>query len=93
MAKKTKTEQVPRIRDQKFISVYSNFVGIMTSPVDFQLLFAHLQPTPEGKAIIDQVLVAMTPVQAKLLIRLLATNMKNWEAANGEIKVPEISPA
>ena len=91
MAKKRNEEQVPRIRDQNFASIYTNAIGVIQSTFDIQLLFSHvqLQPTEKGgKLIVDRGIVSMSPHQAKALAELLSETLKQWEASFGEIKIP-----
>jgi hypothetical protein len=68
-AKSKKAVQQPEVvRNQDFATIYSNHVGIMTSQYDFQIVFAHVQPSSvRGKIIVERALVSMTPGNAKQL--------------------------
>ena len=80
----------PRIRDSKFVTIYSNNVGIMTTNYDIQLLFAYAHPGPDGLPIVlDQVLVAMSPAHAKAMLTVFDKNLKDWENIHGRIELKE----
>ena len=94
MAKKPKVqeEKVPRAQDPNFVTLYTNSIGIMTSPSDIQLLFSQIQARGEAKIIIDRGIVSMSPQQAKLLNKLLFDTLQQWETTHGEIKIPLLPP-
>jgi hypothetical protein len=88
---KAQEEEVLRIRDDNFVTVYTNSIGIMQSALDIQLLFSHVQLRPEekgGKIIVDRAIVAMSPQQAKALTTVLTDTMKQWETAFGGTTTP-----
>jgi hypothetical protein len=94
MAKQAKVQEevIPRVRDEDFVSVYTNAVGAMTSQVDLQLLFSHIQIGAGGKKmILDRALVSMSPAQAKALAIMLTENIKQWEATYGEINLSKVN--
>ncbi len=66
--------------------VYANLVRIAHSPADIVLDFAHLLPG-ENKARIGA-RILMSPLSAKLLLRVLTENLARYEAAFGEIHLP-----
>lgn len=65
---------------------YANLARIAHSPSDIVIDFAHLLPG-EARAKI-RARVIMTPLNVKLLMRALADNLARYEAAFGEIKIP-----
>ncbi|MBN1218720.1 MAG: DUF3467 domain-containing protein [Anaerolineae bacterium] len=68
-------------------ATYVNFALISHSPSELFLDFARIMPnTPTAKV---QVRLVMTPMNAKLLYRALAENIKNFEEKFGEINTPE----
>jgi len=69
--------------------VYTNLARISHSPADIVIDFAQLLPG-EGKAGV-RARVLMTPLSAKLLLRALKENIARYEAAFGEINVPNAS--
>lgn len=69
--------------------VYANLARIAHSPADMVIDFAHILPG-ESKAKI-RARVVMTPLSAKLLMRALTENIVRFEAAYGEIRLPNNS--
>ena len=66
--------------------VYSNLARISHSPADIVIDFAQILPG-EAKANV-RARILMTPLSAKLLLRALKENLARYEAALGEINVP-----
>lgn len=66
--------------------VYANLARIAHSPSDIVIDFAHLLPGEARAKIRSR--VVMTPLSAKLLVKALAENIGRYEAAFGEINVP-----
>ncbi|MEO0238978.1 MAG: DUF3467 domain-containing protein [candidate division WOR-3 bacterium] len=65
--------------------VYSNMVMISFSPSEFVIDFAKILPgLPKAKV---QARVLMTPQHAKLLLKALEDNIKQYEAKFGEVKL------
>jgi len=65
--------------------VYSNMVMISYSPSEFVLDFAKILPgLPKAKV---QARVLMTPQHAKLLLKALEENIKQYESKFGEVKL------
>ena len=58
---------------------------------DFVIDFAHLLPS--HKKTLIRARVVMSPLSAKMLVRALNENIARYEAAFGEIKVPQQSLA
>jgi hypothetical protein len=67
-------------------TIYANLARIAHSPADIVLDFAHLLPG-ESKAKI-RARVVMSPLSAKLLVKALTENLARYEAAFGEIAIP-----
>ena len=68
---------------------YANLARISHSPADIVIDFAHILP---GETIANiRSRVVMTPLSAKLLLRALTENIARYEAAFGEINVPNNS--
>jgi len=71
-------------------AVYANLAVITHSPSEIILDFARLLPNiPKGKVYAR---VIMTPMNAKLLLRALQTNLGRYEEQFGEIKTPDQPP-
>ena len=66
--------------------IYSNLARISHSPADIVIDFAQILPG-EAKAGV-RARILMTPLSAKLLLRALNENLARYEAALGEINVP-----
>jgi hypothetical protein len=79
----------PGIRDDNFVTIYCNSLGLMTSQYDIQLLVNHIQPGGlDGKPIVcEKALISMSPAHAKAAAIGLAKSVKDWEAKFGEIKL------
>jgi hypothetical protein len=69
--------------------VYANLARIAHSPSDIVIDFAHLLPGEPRAKIGARVI--MTPLNVKLLMRALADNLARYEAAFGEIQIPNNS--
>jgi len=67
--------------------LYTNLARISHSPADIVIDFAQILPG-ENKAAI-QARILMTPLSAKLLLRALQENLSRYEAAFGEINIPQ----
>ncbi len=66
---------------------YANLTLISHSTSEVILDFARVMPSmPKAKV---RARVILTPMNAKLLLRALADNLKKYEAKHGEIKMPE----
>jgi len=69
--------------------IYTNLARISHSPADIVIDFAQLLPGETKASVRARVL--MTPLSAKLLLRALKENLARYEAALGEINVPNAS--
>ena len=68
-------------------AIYANLAMISHSASEVIIDFARLMPSvPKAKV---HARLIMTPMNAKLLHRALADNLKKFEEKYGEIKVPE----
>ncbi|MGH2581439.1 MAG: DUF3467 domain-containing protein [Anaerolineales bacterium] len=67
--------------------VYANVVRISHSPAEMVFDFGRLLPGERDAFVKTRVL--MSPLSAKLLERALADNLSKYEAAFGEIKIPQ----
>lgn len=68
-------------------AIYSNVVRIAHSPSEMVFDFGRLLPGETDAFIKARIM--MSPLSAKLLQRALADNLGKFEAAFGEIKVPQ----
>ena len=69
--------------------VYTNLARISHSPADIVIDFAQILPGETKASVRARIL--MTPLSAKLLLRALKENLARYEAALGEINVPNAS--
>jgi len=72
-------------------TTYANLARIAHSPADFVIDFAHLLPNHKNAKIRTR--VVMSPLSAKMLVRALTENIARYEAAFGEITIPQKSLA
>ncbi len=70
---------------------YSNLAFLHLSASEFILDFARMMPGVPRAKVHDRII--LTPQGAKGLLRLLETNVKNFEEQHGEIKDPRQSNA
>lgn len=73
------------IGDKEWEGIYSNFVIITHSSSEFVLDFARMLPGAQKAKVFSRIL--MTPQHAKALLGTLDTNIKKFEADNGQIKL------
>ena len=66
--------------------IYTNLARISHSPADIVIDFAQILPGETKASVRARIL--MTPLSAKLLLRALKENIARYEAALGEINVP-----
>lgn len=67
-------------------ATYSNFVLITHSPSEVIMDFARALPNMPTVKVSARIL--MTPLNAKLLLRALADNLRKYETQFGEIAIP-----
>lgn len=67
-------------------ATYINLVRIAHSPSEMVLDFAHLLPGSKPAKVRNR--IVMSPLGAKLLLGALSENIKRYETAFGEIRVP-----
>ncbi len=66
--------------------VYANFFMITNSPSEFVIDFGRILPGLPNAKIYSRILT--TPQHAKQMLKILEKNIENFEAKNGEIKMP-----
>ena len=66
--------------------VYANFFMITNSPSEFVIDFGRILPGLPNAKIYSRILT--TPQHAKQFLQILEKNIENFEAKNGEIKMP-----
>jgi len=71
---------------QNLEPTYANLARISHSPADFVIDFAQILPGESKASVCARVF--MSPLSAKLLLRALTENIARYEAALGEIPVP-----
>jgi hypothetical protein len=67
-------------------AIYINLVRIAHSPSEMVFDFAHLLPGSKPARVRNR--IVMSPLGAKLLLGALSENIKRYETAFGEIRVP-----
>jgi len=68
-------------------AVYANIVRIAHTPAEMMIDFARLLPGDVSAPVVSRVL--LTPLSAKLFLNALADNLAKYEAAFGEITIPQ----
>jgi flagellar protein FlaG len=78
---------------QDYRETYANSVQVRVSLWDFFLMFGTINQTaPDAVTIANFQGVYMSPPQAKALSNLLQQNLKQYEAAFGEIRLEAQNP-
>jgi hypothetical protein len=85
--KKSTSQKLPPMSiPEDLEAIYINLVRIAHSPSEMVFDFAHLLPGSRPAKVRTR--IVMSPLGAKLLQRALSENIKRYETAFGEIKVP-----
>jgi hypothetical protein len=79
-------------RLENFLKIYANSANIEVSLWDFKLVFGELKTVGNKQVIEQSVAVTMSPQHAKVLAGVLNENVKKYEEAIGEIKLPTSTP-
>ena len=85
------SEISPRFsKSSDFRSVYINNIQVEASAVDFRLVMG--EASNEGSTIhVEQkISIVLSPLEVKLLINMLTSNMATYEQRIGPIRVPEV---
>ena len=69
--------------------LYSNFARIAHSPEEFTFDFIFVQQNPPYGKLQSRIIV--TPSHAKRFLAALEENVKKYESAHGEIRIPSAS--
>jgi len=85
--KSTPKKLPPMIIPEDIEAIYINLVRIAHSPSELVFDFAHLLPGARPAKVRTR--IVMSPLGAKLLHLALSENIKRYEAAFGEIQVPQ----
>jgi hypothetical protein len=87
------TNEKLRISAEATPSVYTNHAEITLTTWDFRIKFGEIEKlTPEEVIVSERVRVAMSPQHAKVLSRVLAEHVANYEKAFGEIQIEAATP-
>lgn len=84
-------QQLQTVRSDKYTRMYTNSCTLEINPWDFTFIFGEIKreagvPLPK---IEEQVAIIMSPQHAKALLGILATNLREYEKAVGQINLPE----
>ncbi len=74
------------VKEPESEGIYSNMALIVHSPQEFVIDFARITPNAPKAKVYARII--MTPAHAKMLHRALEENLKKFESANGQIKLP-----
>jgi hypothetical protein len=72
-------------------AIYSNAVVISQTLSEVVLDFVQVMPNDPRARVLSR--IVMTPTAAKLFLQALGTNITQFEALHGEIKVPQQPPS
>jgi hypothetical protein len=72
-------------------AIYSNAVVISQTHGEVVLDFVQVMPNDPRARVLSR--IVMTPISAKLFLQALNTNLAQFEALHGEIKVPQQPPS
>jgi hypothetical protein len=90
MSESMTINNLPHLRDQGHITIYSNFAQVTNTPWDIRIDFSRFGELEPGQlGIKDLVAVIMTPALAKALLNVLSDTLKRYEEENGEITMPK----
>jgi hypothetical protein len=77
------------IKPDNLFTTYANNVAYSITPIDFTFVFGQVVEGNEQQINIEQrARVTVSPIQAKLLMIMLHAQIEAFEAANGEIRIP-----
>ncbi|GAB4328722.1 MAG: DUF3467 domain-containing protein [Candidatus Zixiibacteriota bacterium] len=74
------------VKEPESEGIYSNLALIVHSPQEFVIDFARVTPGAQKARVYSRII--MTPAHAKMLHQALEDNIKKFEAAHGQIKLP-----
>lgn len=87
MSEKASSKALPPLNiPEDLETIYVNLVRIAHSPSELVFDFAHLLPGASPAKVQSRMI--MSPLGAKLFHQALGENLKRYEKAYGEIKVP-----
>jgi len=70
----------------KYVTVYANQVQMANTPWDIQMVFSSFQASGNGKVAIEELAtIIMSPVHAKVMAKVLITQLRAYEAQFGVI--------
>jgi hypothetical protein len=88
-----KPRETIRHRSNSYAEVYSNSVELKMSVFDFELVFGKILTGDEKKLVIEErVSVSMSPQHAKVFLKVLSDNVKNYEMRFGPIGTQMANP-
>jgi flagellar protein FlaG len=89
----TQPPKIELVQRPDYRENYANSVQLRANLWDFFLMFGVVQPsTPDTMAIHNFQGVYLSPQQAKALLNVLSQNIKEYEAAFGEIRLEPQQP-
>lgn len=78
------------VADDAKKGTYSNVMRVAHSPFEFTFDFGSMPVGPEDGGVMNVYnRVIMSPAHAKIMLKTLEENLKNFEDRFGEIKMPE----
>jgi hypothetical protein len=87
-----KTPEIAFVRSADFISVYANFIRINFNAFEVAILFGQAGVIPERQeafAVDMKARVALSLIEAKLLIEMLTNTVDKFEKKYGTVSIPD----
>jgi hypothetical protein len=82
--------QLPRARDQNFQDVYANAALTQLGPYDISITFQKgMEIAPGQGALVDQVVVTVSPQHFKALVKSLVETLDAYEMLYGKLAIPD----
>lgn len=90
-AQSSTPQQFPTARSDNYARIYANSCTLDITPWDFTFTFGEMKREAGAPVlkIEEQASIVMSPQHAKALLSILATNLREYEKAVGQINLPE----
>jgi len=91
--KRVNVKDIPKVRDENFLSIYCNATNFLASSHDIQILMAQLEMGPNQTPILrERSSVTMSPSHFKAFAQAVNQQLADWEKDHGEIRLPAQEP-
>jgi hypothetical protein len=84
---------LPVVRSETFVEVYSNYVSFAASAWDMTIMFGRtVADDPQHPRIEQRASISLSPQTAKAMAHIVLQNIQRYEAQYGEIRLAPIQP-